>query len=99
MGINQNITKKNEKKRKDKRSKCRSTGNEPKVAGSEGGNDERKMEETSVYSASILSANCLSNATQMLQELSGYQADMDTSRITRASNVTSGSNATTGNEM
>ena len=28
----------------------RSTGNEPKVAGSEGGNDERKMEETSVYS-------------------------------------------------
>ena len=72
--INQNITKKNEKKRKDKRSKwweitkvnkkigkkfekefskflfSRSTGNEPKVAGSEGGNDERKMEETSVYS-------------------------------------------------
>ena len=30
----------------------RSTGNEPKVAGSEGGNDERKMEETSVYSGS-----------------------------------------------
>ena len=30
----------------------RSTGNEPKMAGSEGGNDERKMEETSVYSGS-----------------------------------------------
>ena len=26
-------------------------------------------------------------------------SDMDTSRITRASNVTSGSNGTTGNEM
>merc|ERR1711990_419808 len=68
--INQNINKKNEKKRKDKRTKLRVNES-----------DDRKMEEqTSVYSASILSANCLSNATQMLQEVTGFTSDVESRR-------------------
>merc|ERR1712227_1161030 len=66
--ISQNINKKNEKKRKDKRSK-----NANRVSNEA---DDRKLEEqTSIYSACILSANCLSNATQMLQELTGIETD------------------------
>ena len=56
MKRNEKINEANgEKYKKSKNFKflfSRSTGNEPKVAGSEGGNDERKMEETSVYSGS-----------------------------------------------
>jgi len=69
--ISQNINKKNEKKRKDKRSKNYS-GNRTATSNDTGSHDDRKHEEqTSMYSACILSANCLSNATHMLQELTG----------------------------
>jgi len=60
--INQNINKRNEKKKKDKRNK-----REHRIS-----NEQEKSEhETSLYSACILSANCLSSASNILQEVSG----------------------------
>ena len=48
------------------------SGNRTATSNDTGSHDDRKHEEqTSMYSACILSANCLSNATHMLQELTG----------------------------
>jgi len=65
--INQNINKKLEKKKKDKRNK-RDQGSKlrPQMDG-----DRNELGETSLYSACILAANCLSNASNILQEVSG----------------------------
>lgn len=60
--ISQNINKKNEKKKKDKRNKKDQRSNDQ---------DKNDQGETSLYSACILSANCLSNASTILQEVTG----------------------------
>lgn len=66
--INQNINKKLEKKKKDKRSK-RDQSSKLRTNGEVEGRTD--LGETSLYSACILAANCLSNASHILQEVSG----------------------------